>query len=158
MGKSDARVHEAERVIRKHALMSLVVGAVPVPALDLVALAGVQVDLVRRLAEAYEVEFSQEAGRTAVAALLGSSFPVSVASHLATLAKGVPGLGSVVGGIGRAIVGAASTYAVGKVFVQHFESGNTILTLDPQKVRAYYSDEVERGKSAARRSYAGIEP
>jgi hypothetical protein len=32
------------------------------------------------------------------------------------------------------------------VFVQHFESGGTFLDLDPAKVKAYFSEQFERGK------------
>lgn len=64
----------------------------------------------------------------------------------------------VLGGAGLGVIGAASTYAIGKVFVQHFESGNTVLTLDPSKVRAYYVEQVARGKVEVAGSYAGIEP
>ena len=43
----------------------------------------------------------------------------------------------------------ASTYAVGKVFVQHFESGGTFLNFDPEDVRDYYAEQFEKGKAAA---------
>ena len=44
----------------------------------------------------------------------------------------------------------ASTYAVGRVFIQHFESGGTFLTLDPDKVKAHYRAEFERGEQLMR--------
>ena len=34
---------------------------------------------------------------------------------------------------------AGAAYAVGKVFIQHFASGGTFLTFDPEKVRAHYA-------------------
>jgi hypothetical protein len=40
----------------------------------------------------------------------------------------------------------ASTYAVGRVFIQHFECGGTILSFDPEKVRAHFEKEFEEGK------------
>ena len=40
----------------------------------------------------------------------------------------------------------ASTYAVGQVFIQHFESGGTFLDFDPDKVKAYFAEQVEKGK------------
>jgi len=53
---------------------------------------------------------------------------------------------------------AASTYAIGKVFLQHFESRNTMLTSDPEKVRVYYAERVVREKVEALRRYAGVDP
>jgi hypothetical protein len=45
-------------------------------------------------------------------------------------------------------VAAASTWATGKVFIRHFESGGTFLDFDPAKARAYYAEEYEAGKPA----------
>lgn len=158
MPDNGSRVVEAERVIKRQALIAVAVGAVPLPWLDLAALAGLQLDLVRRLAALYGVEFSSEVDKSAVAALVGATFPVSVSTHMASFAKTVPVVGWMVGGASGAVIGAASTYAIGKVFVQHFESGNTILTFDPEKVRAYYAEQIERGKVEVLESYAGIKP
>jgi hypothetical protein len=44
---------------------------------------------------------------------------------------------------------AAFTYAVGKVFVQHFASGGTFLDFDPKKVREHFAREFEEGKIVA---------
>lgn len=158
MSEQATKILEADRLIRRHALIALAVGAVPIPWLDLAALAGLQLELVRRLAGLYEVELTGQADKSAVAALLGSSFPVSVSGNIASFGKSVPVVGSIVGGASVSVIGAASTYAVGKVFVQHFESGNTMLTFDPEKVRAYYAEQIARGKVEILRSYAGIKP
>ena len=44
---------------------------------------------------------------------------------------------------------AAISYAVGKVFIQHFESGGTFLDFDPKKVRAYFEDQFREGRLKA---------
>ena len=41
------------------------------------------------------------------------------------------------------------TYAAGRVFHQHFASGGTFLTFDPDKVREYYAQMLEEGKTIA---------
>jgi len=38
---------------------------------------------------------------------------------------------------------------VGKVFVQHFESGGTFLSFDPEKVRSHFEEELKMGKAVA---------
>ncbi len=43
----------------------------------------------------------------------------------------------------------ASTYAIYKVFIQHFESGGTFLDLDPSKVKSYFSEQFTKGKAVA---------
>ena len=158
MSERDSRIDGAERLTKRQALIALAVGAVPVPWFDLAALAGLQLDLIRRLAERYGVAFSDQAGKSAVAALLGGTFPVSLSTNLASFVKGMPIVGSVVGGVSVTLIGAASTYAIGKVFVQHFESGNTMLTFDPEKVRAYYAEQIARAKVEVLKSYVGVKP
>ena len=39
---------------------------------------------------------------------------------------------------------AASTYALGHVFLQHFESGGTLLNLDPDAMRQHYYEEYRK--------------
>jgi hypothetical protein len=46
-------------------------------------------------------------------------------------------------------VAGAATYAVGKVFIQHFESGGTLLNFNPDSVRDYYKQELQKGKTTA---------
>jgi uncharacterized protein (DUF697 family) len=158
MTEANPKTAQAEQTIKKHMLAALGVGLVPLPWVDLAALAGLQVNLARSLAEVYGVDFAGQAGKSAVGALLGGAVPVSLSANLGSLAKGLPGLGWVVGGAGAALFGAASTYALGKVFVQHFESGNTFLTFDPAKVKAYYARQYEQGKKEARKNFAGFKP
>ena len=43
----------------------------------------------------------------------------------------------------------ATTYAIGKSFMMHFESGGTFLDFDPAKVRAYFRQEFEKGQKLA---------
>jgi uncharacterized protein (DUF697 family) len=154
---TDPRHDDCERMIRRHTTTALAVGLLPLPWLDLAALAALQLNLIRALAKRYDVEFSREAGRSAIAALVGGGFPVSLATHLSSWVKATP-VGWVVGGASLALMAAASTYAVGKVFVQHFESGNTMLTFDPAQVQGYYEQQLAEGKDKVRKSYAGIKP
>jgi uncharacterized protein (DUF697 family) len=158
MTDTDSRTAQAQRAVKNHMLAALGVGLMPLPWLDLAALTGLQINLVRTLAGIYGVAFSAELGRSAVGALLGGSVPVSLSANLGRLAKGIPGIGWAVGGASVALLGAASTYALGRVFVQHFESGSTLLTFDPQKVRAYYAQQYEKGKEEVKKSFAGLRP
>ncbi len=43
----------------------------------------------------------------------------------------------------------ASTYAVGKVFIQHFESGGTLLDFEPEKMRGYYEQQYADARARA---------
>jgi len=61
----------------------------------------------------------------------------------------VPFVGAYVAVLTQPVLGGAVAYGLGKVFIQHFESGGTFLTFDPNKVRDYYEEMVSEGGKAA---------
>jgi uncharacterized protein (DUF697 family) len=136
------RQPEAEDIIHRYMWWSAGGGLLPIPVVDFLALGTIQVLMVRDLCDLYEVPFTDQWGKTAVSAVVGGS----VSSYL----KAVPGFGTLVGIITGPAFFSASTYAVGKVFTQHFESGGTLLTFDPAKMKQYFRDYFEAGKTVAR--------
>ena len=145
----ELRSSQASNLIRKHVIAAMGASLVPVPLFDLVALSGVQLKMLHSLAKLYEVPFSKNLGKSSIASLLGGVMPTSTAMTLASLAKAVPGLGTATGVITVSVLGGATTYALGSVFVQHFESGGTLLDFDAKKMRAYFSNKLEEGKGVA---------
>ena len=158
MADTNPKAAQAEQTIKHHMLAAAGIGLVPLPWVELAALAGLQLNLLRSLAGIYGVEFSSQIGKSAIGALVGSDLSVSLSTGLGMLAKGLLGIGWAVGAASGALLGAASTYALGKVFVQHFESGNTFLTFDPDKVKAYYAQQYEQGKEEVRKNFTGLKP
>jgi hypothetical protein len=55
----------------------------------------------------------------------------------------------VAGGISVAALSFATTYAVGNLFIQHFESGGTLLDFDPAKTREYFATQFKQGQMLA---------
>jgi uncharacterized protein (DUF697 family) len=149
---------QADETIKKHMLAAIATGLVPMPLVDLAVLAGIQLNLLRSLAGLYGVEFSEQLGKAAIGALAGSGLSVSVSAKLGSLAKSAHFIGWAIGGASVALFGAATTYALGKVFVQHFESGNTFLGFDPETVKAYYAQQFAQGKEEIRKNFAGFKP
>jgi len=107
------------------------------PFLDLAAVTGLQLIMLRKLCELYGVSFSKEWGTHVIGALVGAGVP----SYL----KGIPGWGTIVGAISGPVFYGASTYALGKVFIQHFESGETLFTFKPGLMKKYFADYYRDG-------------
>ena len=145
----DLRSRQAGNLIKKHVIVAMGASLVPIPLFDLLALTGVQLKMLHSVAKLYEVPFSKNLGKSSIASLLGGVMPTSTAMTLASLAKAVPGLGTATGMISVSVLGGATTYAIGSVFVQHFESGGTLLDFDPKKMRAYFSNKLQEGKCVA---------
>jgi uncharacterized protein (DUF697 family) len=140
------RLNQAMSTVRNYAMGSMAVGLIPVPVLDLAALTSVQLKMLHKLAGLYEIEFSKELVKSLVGALLGGVIPVTAATSLASLIKIVPVVGQASGTISMVAMGSSGTYAVGSVFIEHFESGGTFLTFEPEKVKEKFKTLFEEGK------------
>jgi uncharacterized protein (DUF697 family) len=146
----DGRKAYTADLIKKHALGAAGIGLIPMPGVDFVALTALQVNLLRKLSDFYGVAFTEEIGKKVVGALAGGYAPVALALPVASMLKAIPVIGMTTGILAMSAVAGASTYAVGKVFVQHFESGGTFLNFDPAAVREYYREQFKEGSSVVK--------
>jgi uncharacterized protein (DUF697 family) len=149
MEKKETEVSEAEtdRILRHHVWASMGLGLIPIPIADFAGISIVQINLLRKLAKAYHVPFFRGAAKNILSALVGAMVPASVSGTVAaSITKFIPALGQTAGVVTMPALAGASTYAVGKVFIQHFASGGTFLTFDPEKVKGYYSEMFQEGK------------
>lgn len=138
-------------LVKKYMWWSMGAGLIPVPFVDLAAVSGVQLKMLSDLSKLYEIKFSENKGKSIVSALLGSIVPNSFAyGGVGSVLKMIPLIGSVVGGVSMSLFSGAATYAIGKVFIQHFEAGGTFLDFDPVKVKEYFRSKFEEGKEIAK--------
>jgi len=122
---------------------------VPIPVFDILALTGIQIEMVAKLANLYEIPFRKDIVKTAISSLVGGVLPVAVTPMVTSLLKLIPVIGYTTSAVTLSAAGAASTYAIGKVFVQHFESGGTLLNFDAAKVKEYYQEKFKEGEKVA---------
>ncbi len=148
------RRHEAQGIVNTYMGWSTGAAFLPVPYVDLAAVTAIQIKMVADLSELYEVPFSKNVAKGVIAGLLGAVLPATAARGVASFIKAIPGVGTFLGVITAPAFASASTYAVGRVFVQHFESGGTLLTFDPDAVREHFKEEFESGKKASGSSKA----
>jgi uncharacterized protein (DUF697 family) len=140
---------QLDKIISAHTVSSFGVGLIPAPGLDLVGLIAIQHSMIRQIAALYKVPFLKEAVQKMLSTLAGGILLSNTMPLWISVVKCIPIVGQAVGAVAMPVVCGASTYAAGKVFIQHFESGGTLLTLDPQKVQAYYQKMFEEGKGVA---------
>lgn len=145
----DAR---GEEIIHQHMLGAMGLGLLPFPAIDAMAITGVQVNMLRSLATLHGVEFANiQIFYSIVGSLTaGLGLPLALAPAVVSIFKVVPGLGTLGGLVSMPLVAGAATYALGRVFAQHFESGGTLLTFDALKVRRSLRSYYEQGLQRAR--------
>lgn len=123
-------------IVDRHALYAAGAGLVPVPLIDTAAIAGVQVAMVRSLAEHYTVPFSRERVKAVVTAIAGGVAPVSVGyGAIGLLMHNVPIAGTLFRYTTVSVFASAVTYAVGRVFMTHFEAGGSLDDIDIERSR-----------------------
>ncbi len=133
---------KAKAIIKHYTKWAAGVGIVPIPLLDAFTMSAVQMSMVRKLAELYDIPYNSQIMKSAVAGLIGG---VNAAYLGGSALKMFPVLG-VFTLAAMPAINAAINWAVGKVFIQHFESGGTFLDFDPAKVKAYFEEQYREGK------------
>ncbi|MGH6989036.1 MAG: YcjF family protein [Stellaceae bacterium] len=131
---------EAMRIVHEYMGWSTGAGLIPVPLLDLAGISLVELKMVHSLTNLYGVPFSRSAAKSIIGALIGGGGTFIVAMPVASVVKFVPVIGQIIGVLTEPAIAAAATYALGKVFIQHFESGGTLLDFNIRTQRHQYEE------------------
>ncbi len=145
------RAAAAEEIVRRHLPYALGAGLVPLPLLDVAAISGVQLKLIAELSTLYGVEFTPHRARNLVTALLGGvgAWTLAVGAFGSAI-KILPGVGTFFGAGTLPLMAGAVTYATGRMFIAHFESGGTLLDFDAVALRSAFAAKLAEGKAALR--------
>jgi uncharacterized protein (DUF697 family) len=137
----------ALRIIRRNSAYGAIAGLIPLPVIDMAAITTVQIKMIADMSAVYEVPFARNSVKSAVTALIGSSLPFAVAMQGGfSLARGIPVVGQIAAVAVVPALAAAITWAVGRVFLAHFEAGGTLLDFDPDKWRGRFKEEFEKAR------------
>lgn len=136
----------AESIVKNFALGALSSLLVPTLLAEWVLLPAIQLVLIRKLCDIYGQKFVINAAKAKISIFLSWLFILSTADAFSVVLRHVPFIGTSWRRVSTALIGSASTYAIGKVFILHFESGGTLLSLDPEKTRQYYSQQFAKAR------------
>lgn len=145
---NNANVKEADAIIKKFVGFTSVAGLIPIPVADFFAISALQMEMIRRLCRVYGVSFRDKEIKAAILALTSTSV-ARIGSRM--LAKTIPVIGSIVGGVATAAFSGAATYALGEVFKRHFESGGSFIDFNWNDFKRYYNEKFEKGKEYTER-------
>ena len=137
------RRSRATKVVERFSFWSGVAGLLPIPFVDLAAVAALQIQMLRLISRIYDVPFSENRGKALIAGIAGTIIPVSTGVGMASMVKSIPIAGTAVGALVTPALAVAATYAIGKVFIQHFASGGTLLDFEPPNYREFLSREMQ---------------
>jgi uncharacterized protein (DUF697 family) len=143
----EQRDQAASKLVDRFSIWSGVAGLVPLPVVDVLAVGGLQLQMLRRLSQIYGVEFSENRGKALIAALAGCMIPATSGMGAASALKAIPVVNILAAGFIMPVLSAGATYAIGKAFVQHFESGGTLLDFNPPDYREFVKAQKEMWES-----------
>src|SRR5580692_8460627 len=142
----------ASKLVNRFAVWAGVAGLIPLPVVDVVAVGGLQVQMVRRISQLYGVPFSENRGKALIASLGGALIPASSGIGAASALKAVPIFGTLAAGFIMPVLSAGATYAIGKAFIEHFASGGTLLDFNPPDYRDFVRAQKEMWDSRSKKS------
>lgn len=155
----EERQQKALQIVNRYSFGTSALGLLPTPALDLVLVGVAQLKMISDLAKLYDVPFRKGRVESVIAVLTGALVTSPINSLTASVLKLFPVLGDFSGFIAGAISSSAVTYALGVVFVQHFEAGGNVLNFDPAEMRAHFQKTYGAASGGDRPiTYAGIKP
>jgi len=138
---------DALRTVKSWSQWAVVAGFVPVPVADTIAISGVQIKMIHELCRIYDVTFKKEAAVAVVSGLVGGKLTTSVARVAGGFfLSNMPVVGTLMKYTTQPALSYASTYALGRVFVRHFESSGTMVDLDSEKLATYFKEQYAKGR------------
>lgn len=142
----ELRLIKAEKIVRRHVLYSLGLGLIPVPLVDTGSVSLIQLKLLFKLSRFYEIPFQRNIVKSLIASLVGFVSGNAVGRSLVpSLMKLVPGV-NWLGMASMSVFSGASTYAIGSIFIQHFEAGGNFLNFKPEKVKSHFAQLYRNGQ------------
>jgi len=134
----------AEATIKNYMMWTGAAGIIPVPLVDMAAISAIQLSMLNKIGEIYHQKFTANWGKSVIASLVGGYASTSLGMGIGmNLVRTIPFIGSIASIAVVPGFAAATTWALGQVFILHFESGGTILDFDPTVVKEYYEKLVK---------------
>jgi uncharacterized protein (DUF697 family) len=142
------RFEGARAIVRRYRKWTIAAAAAPIPLADAVLIGGVQLRMLSELARLYGVPFEKVRVASLVSALFGGWTPYTISIGVAgAAARKAPGLGTLIGIATSIGTSTLATEAIGKIFIQHFEDGGTLLDFEPRKYRDAVVKSMRGGSS-----------
>lgn len=118
------RKNRALKSIYRYVVMSAGMGFIPAPLYSQVAVSGVLVAMLTELCQEFDVKISNQKTKAAVASVLGGAHSGWIAYYSTKhIDRFVPGISVVAGIVARPIAAGTITYAIGRLFLHHLETG-----------------------------------
>jgi uncharacterized protein (DUF697 family) len=128
-----------DNIIRQHVYASAGVGLIPIPFIDVIGAAGIQLNLMKKLSEIYNIEFNQKIAKKILISLCGGIVPTLIAPGVKSIVKCIPIIGFPLTVAATPLLDATSTYAMGRVITNHFEKGGNFINFNLEMAKEEFA-------------------
>lgn len=152
---TDYRNLLANQCVKNWSQWATVAGFIPVEFVDTVAISGVQLKMVHDLCKIYDVPFKKESAIAITGALVGGSITTLASQRIgANLISKIPYVGGILSGITQPVLAYGSTYALGLVFISHFEKEGSLHNFNIEAAKVLFKEQAEKVKVNSSKYYA----
>ncbi len=141
---TDEQKHKAgEDIVRSYVMWSLGAGILPMPIVNFAGLSVLQYNMLKKLCGVYGVQPDAARLKHIVAVLVGGIAPGILAQSVFGL---IPFVGFAMTMSTLPVLSGGSTYALGRIFVNHLEAGGTVLDCNPAVMKQAFAKKYEEAK------------
>jgi uncharacterized protein (DUF697 family) len=120
------RRRRAGAIVERHANFSAIGGFIPLPIVNVAAIAAVTVRMVKALSKLYGVPFERNRAHAVVIGLMGGVMPTGLATiATSTIGYFVPGY-NLIGLAVSSVTASVLARRIGQMLIEHFETGATL--------------------------------
>ena len=152
---TEERSESAAKLVDQFAIWAGCAGLIPLPLVDVAAIGVLQLQMLRRLSQIFDVPFQENRGKALIASLAGTAVPLTSTVGVTSMLKGIPLIGTAVSIVAMPALAGAATFAIGRAFIQHFVSGGTLLDFNPPDYREFIKSQRDMWRG---RTHADPEP
>ena len=125
----------ALKIVNLYTMLSGGIGLIPTPFLYQVAVGGVLSKMLYDLSELYGTSLTKQKNKAIIASVLGGAHSEWITGYLGdTIEKVLPGMAAIGNTMARPVVAVGITYAIGRLFVHHFDTGAWLREASAPKV------------------------
>jgi uncharacterized protein (DUF697 family) len=124
---------QARAIVARHATYSAVSGIVPLPLANAAGITTIIIRMVKMLSDLYGVPFERDRARAIIVGLVGGTMPSGLGAVTTSALFYVVPSGALMGLAVSSITAVACTRSIGRIFIEHFESGATLHDLSPNE-------------------------
>jgi len=147
LNSADYKKMLANTTVKNWSQWSIAAGFIPVPFADTAAISGIQIKMIYDLCKIYNVPFEKELVVGVIGGVAGGTITTAASTAIATdLIRSLPLIGTPLSLVTQPAIAFATTYALGSVFVMHFEDEGGLGNFDISKMRTVFKDQFESAK------------